>query len=1668
MSKLAILRLLDGDLEQGIRVVLTISSLENSVKTESQGIAEEDHLLGTEVSGVLLPNPSFVNTIEQWQTSYRNLGGNRIKPLEITIDASVHKRRLACQKLDRELRSQLNTWLSSSSFSSIRDKWLEELMKDEVRVLVRTSNQSLLKLPWHLWDLVERNPQAEVALSAINSEPIVKSKTPTLRGKVRILAILGNSTGINIAQDRRLLENLTDAETIFLVEPQRREINDQLWDQDWDILYFAGHSRTEGEQGRIYINQTDSLTIAELRYALKKAVEKGLQLAMFNSCDGMGLAFELQQLHLPQVIVMREPVPDEIAQEFLRYFLPGFASGQSLYLAEREARLRLHGREDEFPGASWLPVIFQAPATTPPTWADLGRRSTTLCPYRGLFAFREEDALFFHGRESFTHILIETIQRHNLVSVIGASGSGKSSVVFAGLITQLRQQESWQIAAFRPGQRPFQAIASAWVRLRTPNQPQSDQLLSVLQLAETWRMDEIALHTAVEEAIWESPGTKLLIIVDQFEELYTQCQHVQERQSFIDCLLKVAELTNVALVLTLRTDFLGQALAYPPLADILQQGNRMLGAMSHTELKDAIAQPAALLGVTLEEGLTERMIEAVSNVEGNLPLLEFALQELWEKRQSTQLTHTAYDEIGGLEAAVARYAEQTYNKLSESEKERSRQIFLQLVRPSEGSVDTRRIATNAEIGDHNWTLVTSLASDRLVVTGQDAITKTETVELVHEALISEWSRLRSWIDENRDFRLWQERLRGAVQQWKASDHDKETLLRGKPLVEAENWLRKRPDELAVERVYIEASTVLRQQQRRQSLVKLSVIAAGSFLLTTISGIAWWQKNTSQSITQIRELASSADTLFKAYKEKKDRLEFNEKYPSKDSFLEQKPDLTNQSRDALIAALKAGKALQRADKVDTNTRFQVLTALNQAVYEGTFGQEIKLPECSSRRGPVPVGMTADGKKIACTNYDGTARLLDGISGKKLNVFKGDSEWVNDVRFSLDSKAIAFGTVEGDVKLWDRSTGKVIKTLKGHLSEVNILSFSPSDKTIAAGNLDGTVSLWDISTGQEKTLNGHSDVVQQVIFSPDGQTILSRSKDRTLKLWNSQTGKEIKTLPLKDSSIKTDAYFSADSQTIRYFSEYRTMTIWDIKAERAIKTFKISDKTVLSPDRKIIAFGTGNGGKNTVVLQDLSTGKILKTFSVKSGKLSPDSLKWNKFFRSSPNNISHISFSLDGKLIAVASADHTMTVWNREAGTKLKTFEGLLDWTDSISFSPNGKLIAMAGMDANNRKSSVKLWNVSTGKIIKTLIQEPPSSGMGIGRDIRFSPDSQEIAVASSDSTARLWDISTGKELNIPGISNFSKENQKQFPSKDGKTIFAKNPDGRVKRWDRSTGKELEPLYWHRSLSNTFQFSEDGKTISTVSWDGVVRTRDLSTGKELRSFQLDFFVSTSMDFSDDGSMIAAATNEDIVKLWNVSTGKEIRILKENTKKSSDWAKEGLLFSPNGKTIVAASKNKTVELWDTQTGKAIDTFKAQSTSVNDVIFSPDNQIIAFAKTDGTVQLWDFSTGKQLNTLKQHSNEINSVSFSPDGETLVSLSSTNLKLWNVKMGQEIKTYDPLPADTVGVFFSSGGKTIVLGGSDKLVLWNLDLENLLKRSCDKVRDYPRAKEFCGNSFRFW
>jgi hypothetical protein len=434
-------------------------------------------------------------------------------------------------------------------------------------------------------------------------------------------------------------------------------------------------------------------------------------------------------------------------------------------------------------------------------------------PYRGLAAFREVDTDLFFGREGFTDQLVESVQQKPLVAVLGASGSGKSSIVFAGLLPCLRQARGWLIATFRPGPEPFRALAAALLPLLEPDLSEVDQLVERRKLSAALSQGDLNFaDVAVRLVEKNAPAERLLLVADQFEELYTLCPDPGIQRRFIDTLLQPFPATPLHLVLTLRADFLTQALTYRPLADALREADVKLGPMTPEELRRAIEQPAATQEAGFEPGLVDRILTDVSDEPGSLPLLEFALTALWEQQSGGELTHTAYDAVGRVEGALSRHAEQVFAGLSETEQAQARRVFVQMVRPGEGTEDTRRLARRDELAEADWPLVQQLASARLVVTDQTA-DEQETVEVVHEALIRSWDRLNGWMNEDLRFRAWQERLRAALRQSQASQQDEGALLRGTPLAEAEGWLAEREDQLSqAEQAFIRAGMILRERE----------------------------------------------------------------------------------------------------------------------------------------------------------------------------------------------------------------------------------------------------------------------------------------------------------------------------------------------------------------------------------------------------------------------------------------------------------------------------------------------------------------------------------------------------------------------------------------------------------------------------------------------------------------------------------------------------------------------------------------------------------------------------------------------------------------------------------------------------------------------------------------
>ncbi|MGF1489226.1 MAG: ELWxxDGT repeat protein [Prochloraceae cyanobacterium] len=379
MTKIVELRL--DDLPDGsFRVTLEIKSNLKSLSRATGNLPSADRV---------------IELYRQWRSIYCSLGyidrdgkdlakysrdsnseslNRAIVPKKIVYGGSIETSIQECDRLSKKLGAELSRWLLSrdpgGDFLDI-EKQLRQNLKseEEISFLICTPSQEIRRLPWHLWDLLDRYTRAEVSLSTI--EFSAPPKTIYRAKFVRILAILGNSRGIDIDRDKEQLENLPHTDITFLVEPDKEKLQDYLQNRSWDILFFAGHSKTEGERGSIDLNLHDRIDLKDLRSALKTAVEQGLQLAIFNSCDGLGLAKELEELHIPQTIVMREPVPDRVAQAFLTYFLPLFASGVSLSSAVRAAREQLTALEDRYPCASWLPIICQNPAVEPLTWQEL-------------------------------------------------------------------------------------------------------------------------------------------------------------------------------------------------------------------------------------------------------------------------------------------------------------------------------------------------------------------------------------------------------------------------------------------------------------------------------------------------------------------------------------------------------------------------------------------------------------------------------------------------------------------------------------------------------------------------------------------------------------------------------------------------------------------------------------------------------------------------------------------------------------------------------------------------------------------------------------------------------------------------------------------------------------------------------------------------------------------------------------------------------------------------------------------------------------------------------------------------------------------------------------------------------------------------------------------------
>jgi WD40 repeat protein/energy-coupling factor transporter ATP-binding protein EcfA2 len=1120
-------------------------------------------------------------------------------------------------------------------------------------------------------------------------------------------------------------------------------------------------------------------------------------------------------------------------------------------------------------------------------------------PYKGLEAFREQDAQYFFGRRDVIQTLQEAVQKHPFTAVIGASGSGKSSLVFAGLVPLLKETGEWLIADFRPRNQPFYELAQSLIPLLYKDKLEQGGKLK--EFTEKLESGGIDLSYIAKLIIQEHQGKRLLLIADQFEELWTlnpingkdKSKDLQNR--FVDRLVQALSANDLKIVLTIRADFMGQAVSYGPFAELLNSSpTEILAPMTEKELRDAIERPAEKSGVKLEPGLADLILSELKDEPGNLPLLEFALTQLWDRQHSGKLTHDAYKAVGGVNEALARHADAVYREFSHEEREQLRQVFVQLVHPGEGTEDTRQVATRDQVRPENWNLIAKLANRRLVVTRRSEETEQEIVEVVHEALIRHWHPLQKWMKEERGFRIWQERLRVGMRQWEASKYDEGALLRGAPLAEAENWFKERRYILSEDdQKFIEAALQLRDreiaerekqvQTRRRFLQGVCVIILISALIVFF---LWRQADTQREIALSRQLAAQSMSR-----------------------------MDSQFETSLLLSVEA------CNKANTFESFDaLLKGLQRHPYISSFMQG---DEADFRS----VAFSPDGKILASGSKDKAVILWDVEKRKQIG--KLGRQEVFDVAFSPDGKIlVSAGSSDGNILLWNTETQKRVGKLKGHKEAVFSVAFSLDGKMLASGSSDKTIILWDIENQRQIVSLTGKGTVFSVAFDSNGKILASGNAYDTLILWDVEKRKKIKEFSGHKGAVKSVA-FSPDGKMLASGGDDGVVILWDIEAQNSIESFREHNKSVLSvsfsSDGEILASGSSD---NTIILWDTKNKSQLERLVAHNGYV------WDVAFGSSFN------------LLASGSADKSIILWDMKKQQSIaQSLEVCDEAVLTVAFGSDNKTMA-SGVG-----NDIKLWDIKTSESVELKLHS--ASVLSVA----FSPDGKKLASGSVDNAIILWDLKTKEPKPIGGKALTSHKGavmSVSFSPPDGKILASGSADNSIILWDVESQEKIATFPVHHNDSVlSVTFSPDGKILASGSKDKKIILWDVEKEKPIgHPFNHNDAVS-SVSFGPDGKILASGTHGREIILWNVKKQEpvgEFPRLHNNSVLS-------IIFSPDGKFLVSGSTDNSIILWDVEKREPIGEPFSHKDDVSSVSFSPNGKTIVSGSYDKFIKLWDVS---------------------------------------------------------------------------------------------------------------
>jgi WD40 repeat protein len=1173
-------------------------------------------------------------------------------------------------------------------------------------------------------------------------------------------------------------------------------------------------------------------------------------------------------------------------------------------------------------------------------------------PYKGLRAFQAADARDFFGREKLVQRLVQHLGGHDrparFLAVVGPSGSGKSSVVNAGLVPALWRgdlpgSERWFVVEMIPGAHPLDELEIALTRVAAN---QSGNLREHLE------RDPRGL-VRVAGLILPDDGSELVVIVDQFEEVFTLVDEEAGRTRFLDLLVSAATdpRSRVRVIMTLRADFYDRPLHYPQFGELVRMNMETVMPLSADELEAAIARPAARVGVTFEPGLVATITGDVHYQPGALPLLQYALTELFEQRTNRTLTHEAYQALGGAAGALTRRAEELYHEQDSVGQETLRQMFLRLVTLGEGVEDTRRRVLRAELlaidgnEDRMDEAIDTYAAYRLLTLDHDPTTRRPTVEIAHEAILREWERLRAWLNESRADIRQQRVLAAAADEWQRGQQDNSYLLRGARLKQIEEWAAETELVLTqheqnflyvciAERERQEATE--RERQAREAALKQRAqrvlqVLVGVFLLAAVVGIglAVFAFDRERRAQDAREVAQvERDNARREADLNRSLVLANAAVKQADS------DGPGYALPLALEAVNMDQPPAEAVNALQSLAFNVGTRAILREQGNTIKAVAISPDTrfglSGSCSVLQNGVCSQGELI----------LWDLDTQREIRRFEGHTGWVNSVAFSPDGAAILSASDDGTLRLWDVASGGLIRRFEEHTGAVKSMALSPDGQTAVSGGAGGIVIVWNVTTGDMRyQFDTLAEAVNHVALSPDGH-IAACDAGSEIILWDVTTGQETRRLTGHIGGITALTFRPIEKGRYTLLSAATDVSVreWNVEtgqiSRQSTQVTFVHDMAVSQDGRTILwaaGFTSGiwnqaqwqfgariNEEYGEIRAQVISSDGRFALVGQDSGLLRivglPVSAEARRFQADVP--MVSVDISSNGRFMLTGSlAGGVAVLWDLETGQEIRRFEGNEKALMVVKFSPDGRLAALGSLDVLGTSGAHKLVlvDVETGEEVHRLEgHEFPV------RSMAFSPDGRYLLTGSLQWGAAwpeegggdliLWDVATGTLVRrfdehraVMGIA-FSPDSSQVATTTGAYGSPVNGEFGDVKIWDFATGQLIHDF---RNLSEMplpfdVAWESDGASLLVGVVGGVVEL-NIQTGAVTRAFPGLSNIPFSVDVSSDGHYLAGgdSTAPYALIIWDLTTGEQV--YNEVAYNVPVW---NVFFNPHGQTLFTST--------------------------------------------------------------------------------------------------------------------------------------------------------------------